>query len=363
MAAMQVFRAIAEAHSLRGCAVAVGNFDGVHLGHRRLFALALELAAARDAPAAALTFDPHPARILKPALAPPLLTPLSRKLELMADEGLDAAVVQSFDMAYAQSSAAEFVERDLLGHLGAAEVVVGYDFTAGHERARVEALRALLAAPGMALHVVDPVTSDGLTVSSTKIREFLLEGNVEAAAQLLARPHDVEGVTERGAGRGRGLGFPTANLRTEGMLPASGVYVVRALVTERGGGSLPLAPLRTPPRSGGRSPPALAPSTGAGESSRRATVLGSGGSEAVRRLHDGVCNVGVKPTVQEGGPLGAEVHLLDFDGRDLHGARLRLSFLRRLRDERRFASLEALRAQIAEDVRRARELLRQQTPV
>ncbi len=316
MASMQVFRAIDEGRSLRGCAVAIGNFDGVHLGHRRLFALALELAGARDAPAVALTFDPHPARILKPALAPPLLTPLPRKLELLADQGLDAAVVQSFDMDYAQSSAAEFVERDLVGRLGAAEVVVGWDFTAGHERARAESLRALLSARGAALHVVDPVTIDGLTVSSTKIREFLLEGNVEAAAQLLARLHDVEGMTERGAGRGRKLGFPTANLRTEGMLPASGVYVVRALL----GGPVP-------------------------------------------RSHDGVCNVGVKPTVQEGGPLGAEVHLLDFDGRDLHGARLRLSFLRRLRDERRFASLDALRAQIAEDVRRACEVLRQGSPV
>jgi len=316
MAAMQVFRTIAEARALRGCAVAIGNFDGVHLGHRRLFALALELAAARDAPAVALTFDPHPARILKPALAPPLLTPLGRKLELFASQGLDAAVVQPFDAAYAQSSAAEFVERDLLARLGAAEVVVGWDFTAGHERARVESLRTLLSARGMALHVVDPVTIDGLTVSSTKIREFLLEGNVEAAAQLLARLHDVEGETERGAGRGRGLGFPTANLRTEGMLPASGVYVVRALLYG-----------------------------------------------AVPQPHDGVCNVGVKPTVQEGGPLGAEVHLLDFDGRDLRGARLRLSFLRRLRDERRFASLDALRAQIAEDVRLAREVMRQGSPV
>ncbi len=208
------------------------------------------------------------------------------------------------------------MERDLLGCLGAAEVVVGWDFTAGHERARVESLRTLLSARGMALHVVEPVTIDGLTVSSTKIREFLLEGNVEAAAQLLARLHDVEGVTERGAGRGRRLGFPTANLRTEGMLPASGVYVVRALLYG-----------------------------------------------AVPQPHDGVCNVGVKPTVQEGGPLGAEVHLLDFAGGDLHGARLRLSFLRRLRDERRFASLDALRAQIAEDVRLAKEVLRQGSPV
>jgi riboflavin kinase/FMN adenylyltransferase len=306
---MRLFRSIAEATSLRGCAVAVGNFDGVHLGHRRLFQLALELAAARDAPAVALTFDPHPARVLRPQLAPPLLTPLARKLELLADQGLDAAVVQPFDVAYAQSSAAEFVERDLAGHLGAAEVVVGWDFNAGHERARVEALRALLSARGAVLRVVEPVAYDGLAVSSTKIREFLLEGNVEAAALLLARPHDVDGLVERGAGRGRGLGFATANLRAEGMLPANGVYAARA------------------------------------------TFLGS-----LPEAHDGVCNVGVRPTVQEGGPVTAEVHLLDFDGRDLYGQKLRLAFLRRIRDERRFPTLEALRAQIAADVAWVRDL-------
>lgn len=313
---MKVFRSLELAKasgSLRGCAVAIGNLDGVHLGHQRLLALARERARARGACATVLTFDPHPVRVLRPQLAPPLVTPLSRKLELLEAHGMDGVVVQPFDLAYAKTPAAEFVSRDLADRLGSAEVVVGYDFTAGHERARVDALRGLLAASGIGLHVVDPVTSDGLVVSSTKVREFLLEGNVEAAALLLTRPHDVDGLVVRGAGRGRGFGFPTANVATESLLPANGVYVIRASV---GGG---------------------APGEG--------PVLG------------GVCNVGVKPTVEASAAVGLEVHLFDFGGRDLYGEPLRVAFLARIRDERRFPSVEALRAQIGRDVARARDVL------
>ncbi len=313
---MEVFHSLDDAKasgSLRGCAVAIGNFDGVHLGHQRLLAVARERARARGARAAALTFDPHPVRVLRPQLAPPLVTPLPRKLELLAAEGLDATVVQPFDVRYAGTPAAEFVSRDLADRLGCADVVVGYDFTAGHERARVEALRPLLAARGITLHVVEPVTSDGLVVSSTKVREFLLEGNVEAASLLLTRPYDVDGVVAHGAGRGRGFGFPTANVETAALLPANGVYVVRA---QPGGG----APGKGP-------------------------------------AHGGVCNVGVKPTVETGAKVVLEAHLFDFGGRDLHGEPMRVAFLARLRDEVRFPSVDALRAQIALDVARARDVL------
>jgi riboflavin kinase/FMN adenylyltransferase len=313
---MEVYRSLEEAQlrrGTRGCAVAVGNFDGVHLGHQRLLALARKRADARRAPAVALTFEPHPVRVLRPSLAPPLITPLPRKLELLAGLGVDATVIQPFDLAYAQSTIAEFASRDLVGRLGAADVVVGYDFTAGHERARVDVLRPLLGAEGVLLHVVDPVTADGLVVSSTKIREFLLEGNVEAAALLLTRPYDLDGEVARGAGRGRGFGFATANVATHALLPANGVYVVRATV-------------------GGR---------------RGATAA----------IHGGVCNVGTKPTVESGAAVVAEAHLFGFDGRDLYGEPIRLEFLARLRDERRFPSVEALRAQIALDVEAARRVL------
>ncbi len=320
---MQVHRSIAAAGALRGCTIAIGNFDGVHLGHRRLFELAVEARNRRGGAAAALTFDPHPVRVLRPQVAPPLITPLGRKLELLAGCGLDAVVVHPFDLDYARSGAAEFVDRDLHDLLGAAEVVVGQDFTAGKGRTRVEGLRALLEARGMRLTVVQPVESEGMVVSSTKIRQLLLEGNVEAAAQLLGRPHDVDGTVERGAGRGRGFGFGTANVRPEAILPANGVYAVRCRI-----GSAVAAP-----------------------------GVASGGV-APHAWYDGVCNVGVKPTVQRSGPVVAETHLFDFDGRDLYGEHARLAFVARLREERRFPSLEELRAQIQADAHRARALLR-----
>jgi riboflavin kinase / FMN adenylyltransferase len=281
---MEVLRSLEEAKAsgaLRGCAVAIGNFDGVHLGHQRLLAVARERARSRRAQAVVLTFDPHPVRVLRPQLAPPLVTPLPRKLELLAAYGVDATVVQPFDLAYAATPAAGFVTRDLAGGLGCADVVVGYDFTAGHERARVEALRPLFARHGILLHVVEPVTADG--------------------------------VVARGAGRGRGLGFATANVATSGLLPLNGVYVVRATV----GGA--------------------APGRGA--------------------VHGGVCNVGVKPTLETDAKVVAEAHLLGFEGRDLYGEPIRVAFLARLRDERRFPSVDALRAQIAADVARARDVL------
>ena len=313
---MQVFHSLEEAKTsgaLRGCAVAIGNLDGVHLGHQRLLALARDRARARRAPAVALTVEPHPVRVLRPQLAPPLVTPLPRKLELLAACGVDATVVQPFDLAYAATAAAEFVARDLVDRLGCAEVVVGYDFTAGHERARVDALRPIFARHGVLLHVVEPVTADGLVVSSTKVREFLLEGKVDAAALLLTRPYDLDGEVARGAGRGRGLGFATANVATAGLLPANGVYVVRASV--------------------------------------------GGGAAGRGVLHGGVCNVGVKPTLEANGGVVMEVHLFGFDGRDLYGEPIRVAFLARLRAERRFPSVDALRAQIARDVEAAHLVL------
>jgi len=305
---MRVIRGLDDAGTLRGCAAAIGNFDGVHLGHRRLLETARARAATHRSLSVALTFEPHPAQVLRPSMAPPTLTPLPRKLELLEEAGIDAAVVLPFDLAYAATPAEEFVRRDLCARLGASDVVVGYDFTAGHERARVDALRDMLLACGIGLSVIQPVTADGLTVSSTKVREFLLEGNVEGAGLLLGRPHDVEALVERGAGRGRSLGFATANLRPEGLLPALGVYAAQARLRAR--------------------------------------------------TFDAVCNVGVKPTVEESGPIGLEAHLLGHDGSDLYGERVRVAFVARIRPERRFASLEALRTQIGADVQAASDLLR-----
>jgi len=293
---------------LRAPVVAIGNFDGVHRGHAHIFAQARALAEAQGGEAAVLTFDPHPAKVLAPTFAPPLITPLPRKLELCAAAGVDVVVVQPFDQAFASISADQFGER-VLGPAGLAvrHVVVGYDFTFGSKRSgNVDKLAALGRQFHFGLTVVQPVSVDGIVCSSTKVREFVLEGRVDGAALLLGRAPEVEGVVVRGAGRGRTIGVPTANVQPETeLLPKNGVYA------------------------------------GWGE-----------------RLSDGTrwgaaINIGTNPTFASGQAVSVEAHLLDCDS-DLYGERLRLGFTRRMRDEERFPSREALVAQIGRDIEQAR---------
>src|SRR6185503_7441 len=217
----------------RNPVVAIGNFDGVHLGHQRLLEVARERARAIGGETVVLTFDPHPARVLAPGLAPPLLCSAARKRELLAEHGVDVLVVEPFTPALAALSAEEFVERVLLEGIGAHEVVVGYDFTYGRKRrGTVDTLRATGEPRGFAVHIVPQVTVDGLVASSTKIREFLLEGQVAGARLLLGRDFDVDAVVVRGAGRGRTIGVPTANLAwiESDLLPRPGVYAVRVQI-------------------------------------------------------------------------------------------------------------------------------------
>ena len=304
----------ASVGKLTGGAVAIGNFDGVHLGHQALFA-----AARRDArgPTCALTFEPHPARLLAPEYAPPLISAKPRKRELIAAAGVTDLIEQPFDAAFAANGPEQFV--DMVAATGVAEVVVGYDFTYGKARAgTVETLRGSLGARGVQLRVVPPVAVNGLVCSSTKVREFVLEGRVEAANMLLGRPFDLDGEVVQGAGRGRKLGWPTANIRTKNeLLPAVGVYAVRARLLP---GGPPIA---------------------------------------------GAANLGLNPTfrpeVAQAGAAGhpllsLEVHLLDF-AQDIYGRRLRVEFVHRLREERRFPGVDALKAQITQDVEHARRLL------
>jgi len=327
---MRIHKGIASsARRLTRGALAIGNFDGVHLGHRGLFDAAKVSARELSGPVCALTFEPHPARVLAPQYAPPLISSGSRKRELLAGAGVEELVVQPFDRAFASTEPERFVE--LLAATGAGEIVVGHDFTYGRERAgTVDTLRADLQQRGMRLQVVAPIAVNGLVVSSTKIREFTLEGRVEAAAQLLGRPFDLEGDVVRGAGRGRKLGWPTANIRTDAeLLPAVGVYAVRARLIE--------VPSSTTAATYG--PPRLGPPI------------------------PGAANLGLNPTFRDDAhagsgrePLLLEVHLFDID-QDLYGRMLRVEFVHRLRDERRFPNVEALKAQIARDVATARGLL------
>lgn len=307
---MKVFHGVTEARELAGCALALGNFDGVHLGHQALFAEARRHGGA----AAALTFQPHPGKVLQPELAPKLITLLPRKLELLESCGLDAVVVQPFTLEYARTEPRDF-EASLLEVIGARHLVVGYDFTYGAKRrGTVDTLREAAAARGAQVHVVSPVTVDGVVASSSKVREYLLEGRVGAAWRLLGRPFDLDGIVVSGAGRGRGLGFPTANVDTPNELrPAPGVYAIRVLLRDE-----PSGPWRP-----------------------------------------GVANIGVKPTFG-GSEVTIEAHLLDFSG-DLYGRELRVQFLERLRPERRFGSAAELAGQIKRDVEAARAVIARAT--
>jgi len=312
---MRVHDGLAAAKGkLTGGAVAIGNFDGVHLGHQALFN------AARDdaqGPVCALTFEPHPARLLAPEYAPPLICEQARKRELIAACGVTDLIEQRFDKALASKPPEEFVE--MVAATGVGEVVVGHDFTYGRARAgTVATLRASLGDRRMGLRLVAPVAVNGLVCSSTKVREFVLEGRVEAANMLLGRPFDLDGEVVRGVGRGRKLGWPTANIRTHNeLLPAVGVYAVRARLLPDG------------------SPLAGAANLGLNPTFRPEVALAGAAGQP---------------------PLSLEVYLMDF-AQDIYGRKLRVEFVHRLREERRFPGIDALKAQIAHDVEQARRLL------
>ena len=302
---MKVFHSVAEARELAGSAVALGNFDGVHIGHQALFA-----EARRHARAVGLTFQPHPGKVLQPDLAPKLITLLPRKLELFEACGLSAAVVQPFSRDYARTPAEAF-EEALLDTLGVKHLVVGSDFTYGAKRSgTVDTLVQAAQRRGAQVHKVAPVTVDGVVASSSRVREYILEGRVGAAQRLLGRPFDLDGMVVTGAGRGRGIGFPTANVDTQNELrPAPGVYAIRVHLKD----------------------------------------------EPSHLWRPGAANIGVKPTFG-GSEVTIEAHLLDFSG-DLYGKELRVQFLERLRAEQRFGSVAELTGQIKRDVEAARTVI------
>jgi len=298
---MKVLHSLDDARALAGVALALGNFDGVHLGHRALFK-----EAAEHGRPGALTFEPHPGKVLQPELAPRLITPLPRKLQLLEGAGLDVVVVLPFTLDFARTPARDF-EAMLLDQARIRALIVGRDYTYGAQRAgTVATLTEAAMSRGAVVAVVEPVTVNGVVASSSRVREYILEGRVGAARALLGRPFDLDGVVVKGDGRGRSIGFPTANVDTHGeLLPASGVYAVR---------------------------------------------VGTGD-----RWHGGAANIGTKPTFG-GSAVTVEVHLLDWSG-DLYGQEVRVEFLERLRAERRFASVSELTAQIKRDIEEARVVL------
>ena len=289
-------------------AVTIGFFDGVHLGHRAVIGRTVERARAEGLRALAVTFDRHPLQTLSPGKVPPLLTTLRRKAELIERLGVDLLFVLEFTEGVSRWPPVEFIDRILVRGLGARLVCVGANFTFGHRASgNVDLLHEVGPERGLSVEAIGLHKLNGRPVSSTAIREALAEGELAWPARALARPYDIEGTVVRGAGRGVGLGWPTANLRTPAglLLPGRGVYAGVA------------------------------------------TVEG-------RRVAAAV-NVGVNPTFGSE-PLHVEAHLLDFDA-DLLGKVLRLEFHERLREETRFETPEALSRQIGEDVERTRSLV------
>jgi riboflavin kinase/FMN adenylyltransferase len=298
---------------LRGAVVAIGNFDGVHRGHRALIAEARRQAEAKGAPLAVLSFEPHPQEFFRPSPDCFRLTPLRTKSRLLADLGVDVLFALPFDGDMARRSPEDFALNILVKGLGISGVVVGHDFEFGQKRAgNLDTLRTLGGKYGFSVTAFDTVTASGDDkISSTLIRQMLKQAKPEEAARLLGHDWTIEARVEHGDARGRTMGFPTANMHLHHCLaPAYGVYAVRVAILE--------------------------------------------GDHAVAR-HDGVANFGIRPMYQVNVPL-LETHLFDFDG-DLYGKYLSVEMIRYIRPEAKFPSLADLIAQIGADAARARAIL------
>jgi riboflavin kinase / FMN adenylyltransferase len=295
---------------LRPSVAAFGAFDGIHLAHAKILDTAVARARALGVSAVACTFDPHPTVVLRPEKAPAPIATLEENLARIAEHGLDATLVVPFTLDFSRIEAEAFVDEALVRTLGAREVVVGFNHTFGRgARGTAVLLRELGGQRGFVTHVLPPLQVNGLTVSSSAIREALRDGDVEQARAFLGRPYSLTGTVQRGAGRGRTLGFPTANLKPDRPLAlAAGVYAAHA-------------------RWDGR----------------RA---------------EAVVNIGYRPTFEES-QYWVEAYLFDFAG-DLYDRALTLDFLVRIRAEMKFPGVEALTAQVRADMTEARRLLRAQ---
>jgi riboflavin kinase / FMN adenylyltransferase len=293
----------------RGAAIALGNFDGVHLGHQAVIASARAVADARGVPLGAAVFEPHPRRFFKPDLAPFRLQTPKQRARALAEAGVKEVFEIGFDAALAQSSDREFATRILRGLLGVAHISVGADFRFGKGRiGDAASLSALGAELGFTVDAVAPVTDAGGKISSTAIREAIASGEMDKAAAMLGRPWAIEGEVLRGFARGREFGFPTANLALgDYVRPRLGVYAVRV-------------------------------------------DLGDG------VLLPGAANVGVNPTVGALPDPVLEAHLFDFSG-DLYGKHIEVELATFLREEAKFDDVEAMRRQMRQDVVDARRAL------
>ena len=301
---MRIFHGTENANIQKPTVLTLGVFDGLHLGHQRIMQTVVERAKTVNAQATAITFDPHPRAVLHPESAPPLLQTLDQRLANFEVLGIEQAIVIPFTQEFASNPAEDFLHDIVHDRLHAIEVYLGKGFAFGRGRGgNIELLRRMSEELGFFADEVPEVCVRGKRVSSSLIRALLSEGRVNLARRMLGRPYGVEGVIIRGNQRGRTIGFPTANLKPHNrVVPQNGVYATASLV----------------------------------DGTWRRSIT----------------NVGVRPTFDEGSDVSIESYIFDFEG-DLYGDVLRVRFLHRIRDERKFSGINELKAQIQKDTDRA----------
>lgn len=305
------YQAWLQSTAQRGSAVGIGIFDGVHAGHQVLLSRVLELAQAHGLMPVAYTFDPHPAEIFQPKLAPKLIEPLSMRLKRLDDLGIECAIVEPFNRTFAALSAQEYIENILVKTLHAQHVVVGQGFVFGNkQQGHVQTLKDIGQQEGFATHPIDHVRIDGIEVSSTKVRNFVQAGQLAGANLLLKRPFALRGKVVHGAQRGQSLvGFATANLNAENaLLPAIGVYAAH--------------------------------------------------TQTARGQHAAVVNIGRNPTFGHSDAIKIEAHLLDYQGPSFYDSTMLIHLHERIRDEKKFSDAQALGGQIQQDIADARRILK-----
>ena len=308
---MKIFHGTENANILRPTVLTLGVFDGLHLGHQRIMQTVVDRARAVDAVPTAITFDPHPRAVLHPESAPPLLQTLDQRLANLEFLGIGQTIVVKFDRTFASQPAEDFLSNIVRDRLHAREVYLGQGFAFGKDRGgNIDLLRRVGAELGFVADEVEEVKLRGIRVSSSAIRKYLTGGQINLARRMLGRPYGVEGVIIRGNRRGHTIGFPTANLKPDNrVIPRFGVYATATLI------------------------------------------------DGIWRKS--ITNIGVRPTFENDAEPSIESYIFDFDG-DLYGDVLRVRFLHRIRDERKFSGIDELKAQIEKDTHRARNYFHHQ---
>lgn len=305
---MKVFTGVNEAGKINNPVVAIGNFDGIHRGHAALIARVIEESSKIKGTPTVLTFFPHPLTVINPYLNIEQITPLSDKLKIMEELGIEAAFILKFDDEFSKTMPADFAEEFILKKLGAKKVVVGYDFSFGKNKAgNIEMFKELGERMGFEVIIVPPVMEGERVVSSTRIRSFLKEGLIRDAALFLGRPYIVKGVTVKGNKIGKLIGFPTANLSIKDyLIPRKGVYAAYVMMVDK--------------------------------------------------RYKGVLSIGPAPTFNID-DFSFEAHILDFED-DVYGKEMAVEFVERLRGIEKFKDVEDLKKQIRYDIEKARQILR-----